>query len=42
MFPPLFLSTVYRACGITQGRYHGDGHTWLYVKQWPKPITKLF
>lgn len=42
VFPPLFLSTIYRACGIPQGRYHSDGHTWSYVKRWPTPIAELF
>jgi len=40
--PALFHATIYKACGIDRGKYVADGHTWTYVKDWPKPIAELF
>jgi hypothetical protein len=40
--PPVFFSTLYKACGIERGKYAADGHTWTYVRQWPKPLLDLF
>ena len=41
VWPAAFASTIYRACGIATGRYITDGHTWLYVKRWEKPVAEV-